>query len=162
MIWVLFISAGLLVAYSLFNIYLGYASTKWPYVFGKTIHSSVVVRVNSASSSKKRYHPAVVYEYEVKGKKYTSNKIGNYIGFGNDEKFANELVSCYPEGDNVKTYYWPLFPRVSFLSPGMKQLAANYILLFTGGIVVLGSFPALFTDNPYWFIERIFGIGTLH
>jgi hypothetical protein len=148
-----------MVIYSLFNIYIGYSSVHWPYVVGLVKHSCVQIRVNKASSSKnKHYHPTVVYEYEVESKKYTNNKVGNFLGFGNDEEFANQLISRYPEGGKVKVYYWPVFPKVSFLSPGMKQALASYIFLLTGVILILASFPTLFTDNPYWFIEKIFGI----
>jgi hypothetical protein len=126
---------------------------------GVVKHSCVLIKTNKSSSHKnKHYHPAVIYEYEVKNIKYTNNKIGNYLGFGNDEEFASELISHYPEGARAKVYYWPAFPKVSFLSPGMKQILANYILLFTGVILILGSFSTLFTNNPSWFIEKIFGI----
>ncbi len=126
---------------------------------GVVKHSCVLIKINKASSSTyKHYHPVVVYEYEVKNTKYTNNKIGNYLGFGNNEEFAKELISNYPEGARAKVYYWPALPKVSYLFPGMKQILANYILLFAGVIIMLGSFQTLVTNNPYWFIEKIFGI----
>jgi hypothetical protein len=107
---------------------VGYRSKYWPFINGCVKHSRVLVRVNKASSSKnKHYHPNIIYEYEVGNKKYMNNKVGNYIGFANDEEFANELVRNYPEGNTVKVYYWPIFPKVSLLLPGMKQGLANFI-----------------------------------
>jgi hypothetical protein len=159
MIWILFVSASLLAVYSLFNIFVGYGSMRWPHVLGRIKRSRVVINGHMTPGSSYRYfHPAVVYEYEVGNRKFTNNRIGNYLGFGNDEALATEITHRYAEGDEVKVYYWPAFPNVALLSPGMKQALGNYVLLLTGVLLMLGSFPALFTDDPYWFVEKIFGI----
>jgi hypothetical protein len=157
MIWLLFISGVMLISYNLFSFYVGYRSAYWPSTSGRVLHSSVKVKINTTTSSKRRhYHPHVVYQYEVNNKKYTSNKIVNYLGFGNDVIYAKELINNYPENSAVKVYYCPFYKGVSILSPGMKQQLMQIILLFTGTVVVLGSSPVLFSENPYWFIEKVF------
>lgn len=159
MIWLLFISGVLLIMYTLFSFYVGYRSPHWSTISGRVVGSSVVVKTNTAISSKRKYyHPHVVYEYEINNKKYTKNKIGNYLGFGNDESYAKELIKNYLENSTVKVYYCPFYKGISILSPGMKQLPIHIILLFTGTVVVLGSSPVLFSENPYWFIEKVFGL----
>ncbi|MEN8188429.1 MAG: DUF3592 domain-containing protein [Thermodesulfobacteriota bacterium] len=157
MIWLLFICGVLFIGYTLSSVYVGYRSRYWPFIMGRIKDSTVATRTTTASSSK-HYHPAVVYSYKVRNKRYSNNKIGNYVGFGNDENFAKGLISKYPQGSEVKVYYCPLYPRVSVLAPGMNQRLVHVILLFTGTVVVSGTFPALFTENPSWFLEKIFGV----
>jgi len=97
----------------------------------------------------------VVYEYEVKNKMYKSKTIGNFVGFSNDQKYAENLIKNYPEKSEIKVFYCPFYPGYSVLLSEMQQTAAHYILLFTGVVVSLGSAPVLFSDNPYWFVDII-------
>jgi len=115
-----------------------------------------MTKINTASSSKnKHYHPLVWYEYKLKNKLYKSKTIGNFIGFGNNKAYAESLIKDFPENSEIKVFYCPLYPGVSVLLPEMQQTAAHYILLFTGIVVVLGSAPVLFSDNPYFFVDKI-------
>jgi len=142
--------------YALFNLYIGYRSKYWPIAVGTVLMSCVVIKTNKASSSNnKHYHPMVMYKYEVQNKIYKSKTIGNFVGFGNDQKYADSLIKNYQEKSEVKVFYCPFYPGFSVLLPEMQQTAAHYILLFTGVVILLGSAPVLFSDNPYWFVDKI-------
>lgn len=159
MIWLLFILGVIISLYAVYGFYVGYSSAAWPQTTGKVKHSSVVVKTNTASSSKTRYyHPSIIYEYTVDSVIYNSRKIGNYIGFGNDKQFAEKIVNQYPENSEIRVFYCPAFPRTSVLIPGMKQGIEHCILLFTGIIIVLGSAPVLFSDDPNWFVDKIWAV----
>lgn len=156
MIWLLFIPGIIITVYVIFEFYVGYGSPAWPQTGGKVIYSGVIVKTNTASSSKnKHYHPKVNYEYTVDSVTYHSNKIGNYLGFGNDRQFAEDIVKDYPGNSEIRVFYSPFFHRISVLRPGMKQLLAHCLLLFVGIIITLASAPALFSDNPSWFADKI-------
>ena len=134
-------------------------SKYWPSVTGKVLDSRILVKTNTAIGNKNRYyHPTVTYEFKVKNKNYKSKLLGNFIGFGNDENYAERLIKDFPESSEVKVFYCPYYPGISVIIPGMKQKVANYLLLFTGLITLLGSSPVLFSDYPYWFVDRIWEI----
>jgi hypothetical protein len=161
MIWILFGLSVLLILFILTSAVAGYTSVKWPTTTGKVISACVQARKNRHSSSKTRfYHPIVHYEYHIKGKKYYSSKIGNYIVFGNDKKRADEIVSQFSAGKEVTVYYFPAIIRWSVLIPGMHQKLIHIFLLLIAIILVLGTIPVLFTDNPYGFIDALFGLMT--
>lgn len=156
MIWLLFICGLAICLYALFNFYVGYSSKNWPTTGGKVIHASVITKTNKAISSKnKHYHPVVWYEYKLKNKVYKSKTIGNFVGFGNNKVYAENLIKDYPENSEIKVFYCPLYPGVAVLLPEMQQTAAHYLLLFTGVFIILGSAPVLFSDNPYWFVDKL-------
>ena len=161
MIWLLFGSGVLLILVILVSAFVGYTSSSWPTASGKVVCAFVQARKNKHSSSKTRYyHPIVNYEYHINGKKYCSNRIGNYLAFGNNKKIADEIISRFNTGKDIRVYYFPAFAGWSVLVPGMNQKLIHFILLFTGIIIVLGTIPVLFTNNPYAFIDRLFGIVT--
>ena len=147
----------MLLGYTLYSFYIGYGSIYWPPVQGVVKHSCVVTAQSKAiSSASMHYHPRIVYEYEINGKSFTSSKIGNYLGFGNDKEMAEGIIAQYPDKATISVFYCPYFRGVSVLIPGMKQKLAHAILFFTGFIVVLSSYPVLFTENPTWFIDKVF------
>ena len=147
----------MLLSYTLYSIYTGYGSNYWSYAHGVVKHSCVVTAQSKAiANASKHYHPRIVYEYEIGGKKYIKSNIGNYIGFGNDKEFAEMVIEQYPKNSEIKVFYCPYINGVSVLIPGMKQKLAHGILLLTGFVIVLGAYPVLFTENPNWFIDKIF------
>ena len=159
MIWLFFICASFLTIYVLYSIYIGYSSKYWPFVMGRVIYSGVLALTNRHSSSNnKHYHPIVKYEYTIGSRTYQSKVIGNYIGFGNDKEFAQQVVGKFPENSEMKLYFCPWFPSRSVLLPGMKQLLVHCLMLFTGITMMLGSATTLFIDNPYWFVDKLFKV----
>lgn len=149
MIWLFFISGLAICLYTLFDLYVGYGSKYWPIAMGKVLMSCVVTKTNKASSSNnKHYHPVVGYEYKVKNKLYNSTTIGNFVGFDSDKNSSENLIK-FPENSEIKAFYFPLYPSISVLVPGMQRSVAHYIVLFTGLVISLGSAPVLFSDNPY-------------
>jgi hypothetical protein len=157
MIWLLFGAGVLLILVILVSAFAGFTSASWPTASGKVISAFVQTRKNKHSSSKTRYyHPIVNYEYHVNGKRFYSNRIGNFLAFGNNKKLANEIVSQFSAEKDIRVYYFPFFTRWSVLMPGMHQKLVHIILLITGIIIVLGAIPVLFTNNPYGFIDKLF------
>lgn len=156
MIWLLFLCGLAILLYVLFNFYVGYGSKYWPVAQGRVLSSGVLTKTNTTiSRNNKHHHPFVRYEYEVNNKNYQSRVLGTFVGFGNDKGYAESLIKDFHEQSEVKVFYCPFYAGISVLLPGMKQLAAHYILLFAGAIILLGTIPVLFSDNHYWFVDKI-------
>ena len=143
--------------FSLFYFYIGYSSKCWSITSGTVTHSCIVTRKNKYSKHG-NHHPTIYYEYEVNDKKYKSNRIGSFLGFDPNLAFAEKIINQFPENKLIKIYYCPYFHNLSVLITGMKQLLAHSILLFTSAILILASYLALFTNNPNWFVNLIFGL----
>lgn len=158
MILILFICGVITILISLFYFYIGYGSKLWPYTTGTVVHSCISIKTNKASSSKhKHYHPNIHYKYAIKGKAYESNRIGSFLGFDQDEVYAQNIVNTFPEKLEIKVYYCPYFPSISVLITGMQQIIAQLLFLFLGVIIIFGTYPILFTDTPGLFTNMIFG-----
>lgn len=95
----------------------GLASDKWPSVNGK-VTTSVVKKV--AAKYGQRDETDVRYQYVVKGKTYTSNR----VQFGG-EMFSNpvETVNRYKVDKQVAVHYKQEDPSVSCLQGGFNQLS---------------------------------------
>jgi len=97
------------------SIYLFYRLTRiffWKKTTGKIIKSHL--KKDNSTLSYDTYLPDVEYEYTVKGKKFTGNKI--FISdFESDRETIQQLINKFPEGSTVTVFYNPFNPSESIL-----------------------------------------------
>ncbi len=156
-IWFLLLCGLVAMAFLLHSLYLGLSSSSWPTTTGRVLKSEIQTKRNPASSGTiAYYHPVVVYEYRVGGKRVVSKRLGNYLAFGERLEEAESLVARFPLGSDVRVYYHPRLSRVAALMPGMKQPLIHAILGFTATIIVYSAGLAVFADNPFALIEIVF------
>ncbi len=89
------------------------ASKNWATANGRVLLSQIEMRRSSGHHGSSPY-PVVVYEYEVMGRRYQSNRIsfGTEVG---GSMVAPRVVNQYPAGSSVTVYYNPLNPAESVL-----------------------------------------------
>ncbi len=126
------------------------ASQTWPSVMGKVTASSVEVSTSSDSDggTSTSYYPAVTYDYEVLGHRYSSNRVvfGFRVGSGNRAQ-AQTVVDRYIPGNSIRVYYNPNNPgeavleRTSQSSNIVKWIAILIVVIvcitlgFTGAVI---------------------------
>jgi hypothetical protein len=86
----------------------------WPSITGTVLSSTIQIRHSGRSSSD---FPVVVYEYEVNGKPYQSQRIkaGDQFFSARILGQAQATVERYPVGSRVTVYYNPANPGESAL-----------------------------------------------
>ena len=104
----------MLLYISLNHIRLVYQSENWTQTSGSIISSKVCRCEGTKSIS---YTPEIVYHYTVDGKDYES-KVISYAFVEGSEREANEKVSLYPAGSQVKVFYDPSSPEQACLEHG--------------------------------------------
>ena len=106
-----------------------FAATRWPTVPGRVLKAGTVEEWLPRTGATV-YRPAIAYEYEVAGRRYT----GDRLRFGDVDSVhrldAEALVSRYPVGATVTVAYQPDRPEVATLetrvdwpSIGLRALA---------------------------------------
>lgn len=105
-----------------------YASSSWPTVQGRIIHSEMV-RIRRPGETVS--DADITYSYMVNGRQYSGYlvSIPEYQG---DARSMSKIVKRYPEGNTVTVYYDPDNPANAVLEPGL-----NMVLLAFGGFLVL-------------------------
>ncbi len=128
---------GTLTAYLLRLFWLGIVSRRWSSTLGRIMHSSVI-------NSKGRYNLAkyyVRYSYEVRGRKYTGDRVrfGGNINFNSTH--ARSTISRYPKDREVVVFYHPHHPNISTL----ERKISRYIFIFLpiGLFIVTAIFGTL-------------------
>jgi hypothetical protein len=97
------------------------AAQAWPAVMGAVVSSEVSTEASwdsTSNSEAMRIRPAVVYAYEVNGRRYTNNQLrasDSFYSAGMLPGSAQAVVSRYPAGAPVTVYYNPLNPQESVL-----------------------------------------------
>jgi hypothetical protein len=119
------------------------ASTDWPTVEGQVISSEVEMHRDTSGTGRHRrssttYHAEVLYEYTIKGVKYSSNRVSFGQHGSSNPTHARQIVSRYPPSKNVKVYFNPNKPEISVLEPGTTW--ASYMPL---GIGIIFSFAGI-------------------
>lgn len=103
---------------------------------GAITYSSVEAG-GSASKNAIGWNFVILYEYEVNGITYTSNRVlYGYTGSSNRD-YAEYYVRQYPEGKNVLVYYDPFRPEESALDPFSREYGIFYASL---GSLLFGLF----------------------
>lgn len=121
---------------------------RWPTTTGRVL-SSEVERFNSAVSGAGHgrgtsyamvlYRPAVLYEYDVGGRRYRSNRIASQpeVRVGVPEPAAN-TVKRYPAGSTPEVRYNPKSQAESILEARVPALIR--ILILGGGLLALAAY----------------------
>jgi uncharacterized membrane protein len=110
------------------------ASKSWPATAGTVLSASVELRRSRSGRSgySMSHYPVVVYDYEVRGQRYQSSRIGfSEIGTGWAGP-AQQKIARYPAGGTVQVYYNPLNPADAVLersAPGNPFLWIIVIVL---------------------------------
>lgn len=118
------------------SLYLANETVSWPFTEGKIIKSEVIPRGNGMTT----YDTHVVYEYNVDGMKYFSDRIELVDDIGIrisdlilSEQTAYAFISHYPLGQKVKVFYRPKYPSLAILNPGKSDLMYRSIVM---GIII--------------------------
>jgi hypothetical protein len=106
------------------------AMKRWPIARGRVVSSKVeeyheIIKGHGSNSRGDRmtlYRPAVVYEYEVNGQRYESNRITQSPGLNRGvPDLAAEVVRRYPQGSSVDVRYNPRHLPESVLEPRVPR-----------------------------------------
>ena len=128
------------------HLYRAHESSSWPTVIGAVTSSRVKIIENEGPT----YRPSVLYEYEVSGESYSSNRVfyGSFVGLGNPRK-ARRTVKKYPTGADVVVHYKPNDPKTSVLETGVHAenlfLPAFGTAFILAALFVLKVFPFIFS-----------------
>ena len=105
------------------NLVFGIVSTAWPSTRGKPLSCKIELRGGDPalfSSYLSSYRPKILYEYEVAGKKYSSNKVSFEMYLANGFiKNIERIVNRFKEGE-IAVFYLPNHPRMAVLMPGVR------------------------------------------
>jgi cell division protein YceG involved in septum cleavage len=140
-----FIATGIGVSLSgVMTIMNGRTSSSWPSVKGTIIASGVSSERKRETTTQRAYissDAALIYQYQVNGRAYSSGKIriGDFA-FRSGSR-AKEIVSKYPEGKKVIVYYNPKNPEITVLEPGMPR--GSLLFVGVGLLCVFGGLGAM-------------------
>src|SRR5262249_45599526 len=92
---------------------------RWPTTSGRIISSGVQeYQVSDEDGRRTQYKVSVVYSYEVRGRKYTSDRLRMGVTVsGTIAGMAKRTARYYPVGDEVTVYYNPKKPGDAVLHP---------------------------------------------
>ena len=101
------------------------AMKRWPAAQGRVLSAKVEEYRESVSRGTggprdrmTLYRPALLYEYEVAGKRFRGSRIAQSPGLDRGvPEFAEKVVQCYPDGSAVAVRYNPKRPDESVLEP---------------------------------------------
>lgn len=142
---------GLIALFILLRAVRGWmaASTSraWPTVSGRVLNSSLIRTARRGTSGGGSYVPMIVYEYQVDGKVYRSNRysFGSQIGTG-FSGIASRVVDQYPEGATIDVYYNPDNPSEAVLKRSSGGSWGNLLMavvLAAAAVIVLVRFGGL-------------------
>lgn len=118
------------------------AMKRWPVAQGRVLSAKVEEYRTSASrgagGARDRmtlYRAALVYEYEVAGKRFRGTRVAQSPGMDRGvPEFAAKVVDRYPNGSAVAVRYNPKRPNESVLEP---RVPASWIFGAAIGVVLL-------------------------
>lgn len=112
------------------------AANDWPSTTGKVLFATVEARRSRSGQSgySTSYYPKIVYEYEVNGQRFHSDRfnLGWEVGRG-WQSGVQKTVERFPVGSLVPVYYNPAKPDESALE---KSAPASNIFLFIALLIV--------------------------
>lgn len=98
------------------SLWFARESSSWPSTSGVVIHSDVETSRGNKGTT---YQAEIMYDYEVDGSTYSSNRVG-YGDYGSSNPSpARQMVNRYPKGKSVTVYYQEEDPEQSCLEPGV-------------------------------------------
>jgi hypothetical protein len=119
------------------------AMKRWPVAKGRVLSSTVeeyradagASNFGGAHARTTLYRPVVLYEYEVAGHRYRSNRIAQSPGINRGvPTFAEKTAQRYPSGCEVDVRFNPKRPDESVLEP---RVPAGWILLSLIAVALL-------------------------
>lgn len=120
------------------------ASSAWPTVAGKVVASNVE---SSSGDDGTSYSAEVMYEYEVEGITYSSNRVAFGDYGSSNPSHAREIVNRYPKNADVTVAHKPADPGNSVLEVGVQWQAFFVpvfgLVFFTIGCLMLVFLPGL-------------------
>ena len=128
------------------------ASVAWRPVQARILSSRVTRETSSRSDVDDAipityYFPEVVYEYDVEGLTYTSNKI-LFLTVNCRRVEAEETVARYPAGAQVTAWVDPRQPRRAVLEPGLRGKRGKYAKAAIVGAVFTAAGAAVWLLLP--------------
>ena len=120
------IAFGLLGGY---GVVKSLSAQRWETVEGKIVES------RASRGSRSRSEPQIVYEYQVAGRLYKSEKIA-FLFVTSSESDVFETVSKYPPDAKVTVYYNPADPAQAVLEPDVSIFS---VLILIAGISLLAA-----------------------
>lgn len=114
------------------------ASKSWPTTDGEVIESRVK-RVKSNRRKGDSYQVEIIFEYEVEGQRWTSNRpwFGSDIAT-NDPNMVQGFVNECPKGKDVTVYYDPENPAEAVLQPG-ASISSYFMMIFGAVFALVGA-----------------------
>lgn len=98
------------------SLWFARESSSWPSTSGVVIQSDVETSRGNKGTT---YQAEIMYDYEVDGSTYSSNRVG-YGDYGSSNPSpARQMVNRYPKGKSVTVYYQEEDPEQSCLEPGI-------------------------------------------
>jgi hypothetical protein len=115
-------AAVMAIAYATYDpIAYGAQSYNWPTVTGTIDEARVVTQKNT-------YIPAIIFSYELNGRKYRSSVVSFRFWTRTPEiEEARRLMQLYREGQPVTVRYNPKNPAVGILEPAISPEALFYL-----------------------------------
>jgi hypothetical protein len=86
---------------------------KWPGTSGIVLESTI--QSDSSQNGEITFGPKVVYEYQVAGKKFTSDQLALVEIDTANENAARAKAEKYPAGSPVTVHYDPRKPNMAFI-----------------------------------------------
>lgn len=114
-------------------------SRNWYAVDGVITASDVKVDVGSGSSSRASYIPAIEYEYEVRGTRYTADNVNFSRFHTSSPTAAARTVRNYPVGEQVTVYHHPWQPEKATLEQGKIGAQTSGLIVGTA-VAAFGIF----------------------
>jgi uncharacterized protein DUF3592 len=119
----------------------GLRSQQWDHVVGRIL-TSVVWKDLYAGDRHVFWAPAVEYEYEVRGQRYTGRRISFAQGLsGSFSRAARLARSELRAGREVRVWYHPTRPERAVLVPGVSL--GSWLVLGFGAVLVAMGWVAL-------------------
>ncbi len=126
------------------------AIEKWPDITGKVISAKVVESISEkslrrndgASEATLSYYPVIEYEYTVKNRKYTSERLSLSVDQKSSPRYLEPILKKYTPGTTVKVYYNPDDPadavleKVNFLHWIFYVFGTIWLAVWTLVIVI--------------------------
>ena len=135
---VFFILGLYITATVAYDFYRALNSDNWPQTMGSVIDvgiDSASTKTHSGNASYSVYTAIITYEYEIKGLKYVSSRIGFASRQrGTNYKTAQDELKGLKAGDRVTVHYNPDNPADAVI---VKKIGKDLILLLIVGVAFL-------------------------
>lgn len=133
------VGGGLILWIGLPTLNSAKASKAWPTVEGIVIESTVLTKRSNGPT----YKAVVVYDYEVEGEEYSSDRIwfGGEVSTSNRGQMRN-IVKEYTEGEATTVHYDPENPKEAVLQPG-AFFTSYFMIIFGSVFAVPGAIMAM-------------------